>query len=134
MASGISLPIRVANGRLVKDSGETQLKKIISLALADCESGNPFQELGVDPAVIFSLNREEVRAYAKRRVIEVFKRLQAEGRATILSGYPVFKQEAEGELVCEIKYINLETTAAEELEMRGASPFELFRSLTTRAI
>lgn len=132
MAAGLSLPIRAINGRAAIESGEAQLKKIIMLAIADCDSGNPYQELGIDTLIVFALDDQQVKAFARRRIVDAFKRMEAEGRAQLDGDAPTFSSK-DGELTCQIKYINLETTAAEELELRGASPFELYRSLTTRS-
>lgn len=135
MAAGLSLPLRAVNGRAALDAGEDQLKKIIAMALSDCDNGNPFQEdsMGIDPTIVFSLNDVETQAFVRRRIIDKFKALEVDGRARLdLDGFSFDNSAEEGELVCTIRYINLETTAAEELELRGASVFELFRSITTK--
>lgn len=133
MASGLSLPIRCVNGRAAIDVGEDQLKKIIMLTIADCDSDNPYQELGLEPNIVFAVNDTQVRSYARQRIIEAFKRLQSEGRAELLDEAPTFT-DADGELVCSIKYVNLETTLAEELILSGGSAFELYRSMTSRSL
>lgn len=127
MATGLALPLRCVNGRAVRSTGEDQLKKIIMLSIADCDSGNPYQDLGIDQALVFSLSDEQTKAYARRRIIDAFKRLEAEGRAE-LNGTPKFTTR-EGELEVQIKYLNLETNEAQDITLRGAGVFQLFRSL-----
>lgn len=129
MAAGLALPVRTLNGRAVLSVGEDQLKKIIMTCIADCDSANPYQELGIDTAIVFTLNDDQTKAYARRRITDAFKRLEAEGRAR-LNGAPKFDMETSGELTCTISYFNMETTLAEDITLRGSSPFALYKSLT----
>lgn len=132
MATGLSLPIRAINGRAARATGEDHLRKLIMTACADCDSANPYQEdLGIDTQIVFALHAEQVKAFARRRITDAFDRLKAAGLAE-LRGPPSFSKLNEGEMVCSIQYINLETTEKQELELVGRSPFELFRSITRR--
>src|SRR5262245_2061814 len=129
MATGLSLPLRADNGRAALSTGEEQLKKVIMLAIADCDSGNPYQDLGIDQAIVFSMNDDQTKAYAKRRIVDAFRRLEVEGRAQLI-GAPTFTTLEGGSLECQIKYLNIETNEAQDITLRGAGAFEMFRSLT----
>jgi hypothetical protein len=117
MATGLSLPIRARAGRAVLATGEEQLKKIIFLSLCDCSSSNPFQDLGVPLTVIFSNQDDDTRARVERRVRERFAQLESDERARLADGYPQFTEGEDGELLCDIRYVNLETTSEEELNL-----------------
>jgi hypothetical protein len=116
MATGLSAPFAVKQGRLIRTTGEEQLRKIILLSLSDCSSDNPFQDLGIGIQAIFNVEGPEVRFSIARRIQGVFKLLQAQGRATLSPNYPKFEvNRAQCELVVYIHYINLETATTNEL-------------------
>jgi hypothetical protein len=116
--TGIALPISVVKGRLQLTDGEDQLKKIIFLGLSDCDSANPFQDLGIDTTVVFSIADEDTKARVRRRIVTVFDNLKAQGRARLASGSPAFSVDSETqELIAEIEYVNMETTAVDELRL-----------------
>jgi hypothetical protein len=128
--TGIALPISVVKGRLQLASAEDQLKKIIFLGLSDCDSANPFQDLGIDTSVVFAIADEDTKARARRRIVTIFKALQAQGRARLAAGFPTFSVDSETqELVAEIEYVNMETTAVDELQLaypsNGGTPIVL---------
>jgi hypothetical protein len=98
--------------------GEEQLKKIIFLALSDCSSDNPFQDLGMDPDIVFANNDGETQARLNHRIVERFQRFEVEGRAKLAPSYPRFSaDERSQELVVDVRYVNLETTSEEELSL-----------------
>jgi hypothetical protein len=118
MAGGLALPVAVQQGRAAIVQGEAQLKKVIFLALMPCPSANPFQDLGLEPDLVFSINDEATEALVNRRIDDAFRRFEAEGRARLADGYPQFSiDSATQELIADIKYVNLETTSEEELSV-----------------
>lgn len=120
--TGIALPLQVVQGRLRLASGEDQLKKIIFLGLSDCDSMNPFQDLGIDTRVIFSINDTDSQARIRRRIQDLFAQLQAQGRAKLAPGAPTFSTDAETQdLIADIEYVNMETTAIDELSLQYPS-------------
>lgn len=132
MASGIQFPFQAdAYGRLAIVDGEENLRKIILLNLSACPSANPFQDLGIGLEAIFDLNDESVRARLANRVKQVFKRLAAQGRARLATGYPRFQINPfdTAELLIEVKYINLETRTEEEMLLDFESALPQIRSL-----
>jgi hypothetical protein len=122
MMKGISIPIGGQGGKLATVSGEDQLRKIIILNLSDCESANPFQDLGIGAQVIFDASSPATQGVIRSRIMQVFKRLERQGRASLAQGYPTFSADRDnGQLIAEIRYINLETTSEEELAIGYAT-------------
>ncbi len=113
---GLGVPIRVEAGGLAVCAGEEQLRNIILLSLSLCESENPFQDLGIGADLVFDNDTEAVRGRIRGRVSSLFRRLEREGRARLVLGYPIFAREDDG-LVVQLRYINLETTEEAELEL-----------------
>jgi hypothetical protein len=118
MAQGLTLPVQAAKGRAVLDQGDDELRKVIMIALSDCDSANPFQDLGLDPSDVFAINDEVTQAEIRQRIAVAFKRFEAEGLARLLPGYPKFGVNSVAqELISELKYQNLETTLTEDLSL-----------------
>lgn len=117
--TGISLPFAAdKNGRLVLSSGEVQLSKVILLNLSDCDSRNPFQDLGLGNDFIFGMNDEAIQAELRRRINLLFRRLQLKERARLLQP-PVFTVLSETqELDCTIVYLNMEENKEEDVTVR----------------
>ena len=106
---GLSIPLGVGpDGRAALSEGEDQLKKIISLRLSFGESENPFQQLGI-PSPIFQINDPTTQAIIKNWINRTFRILRAEGRARLVDGSIKFLRESEGEMILELKYVNLKT-------------------------
>ena len=108
--TGIALPFSTdGRGRLARTAGEGQLSKVILLNLMDLESANPFQDdLGLGAFMIFAVNNEDLHTELRRRINELFRRLQLQDRAK-LARPPSFQTNiAEQELEMNISYVNLE--------------------------
>lgn len=115
---GLQVPFQAINGRLATSSGEDQLQKILALNLSDCSSANPFQDLGIDPSIVFRINDPDTRGLIRARIIQVFKRFETEGRAKLSDGYPLFLMDSQTQtLMADVKYINLETATDVELRL-----------------
>jgi hypothetical protein len=124
-STGIALPIRFENGRVVRESGTAQLEKIIMLACLDEDSANPFQNLGLGGEVVFQLNDENLASRYAARIHDVFRRLEADGRARLADGYPKFTPDPiTAELIASVKYIDLKTDInPDEFRFAIGSPF-----------
>lgn len=108
--TGIALPFSAdGRGRLAMVSGNAQLEKIIILNLSDLDSGNPYQgDIGLSADMVFAIASTKIRADVKRRINQLFRRLQLQDRAR-LNGNPSFTQNSNlQELTVDIEYINLE--------------------------
>lgn len=113
---GLGVPIRAEAGGLAVCAGEEQLRNIIVLSLSLCDSENPFQDLGIGADLVFDNDTASVRGRIRSRVSALFRRLEREGRARLVLGHPIFAREG-GELVVQLRYINLETTEEAEIEL-----------------
>lgn len=120
MATGLTLPIAVVNGRVLRSSGTDQLHKVIMLGLAENDSDNPFQDIGFNHGV-FDVNDPSQAARYTNRIARLFARLEAEGRARLMPGYPKFESVGE-ELIATIKYIDLETDKPQEYQYSPSIP------------
>jgi len=119
---GLRIPIQASAGRLETVRGEDQLRKVIVLNLSDCESSNPFQDIGIGSAMVFDVDDPTTRARISRNIATLFKRLEREGRARLSQGYPIFTaDQVSQELHCEVRYVNLETTREEEISILYAT-------------
>lgn len=122
MAKGLNLPVGTLQGRAVLIEGEEQLKKVIQLAVSDCESDNPFQEEGIGNDSVFDINDALTEQRLRRRVIDAFRALAAQGRARLDPSYPMFSRDSfNQELWIDIRYINLETTNTEDVQLKVGS-------------
>lgn len=109
MASGLSVPIRVVQGRTVVVDGSDQIDKLINLALSDGTSTNPYNsDVGVQ-APLFDLQDAAARAILDRAVRRHFDRLQAGGRAELLDLQIREGDGDDSETVVHILYRDLET-------------------------
>lgn len=120
MATGLTLPIAVENGRVMRESGTNQLQKIIMLGLSENDSDNPFQDIGFNHGV-FDINDPSMAARYANQIDKLFRRLESEGRARLLPGYPKFETSGE-ELVVSIKYIDMETDRPQEYQYSPSNP------------
>lgn len=118
MAKGLAIPVGVGpDGRAKLVSGDDQLIKIIGLHLSFSDSENPFQDIGIDQ-VIFNINDTRLIPLIRYRLGELFKSLEADELAKLDENSVKFIQdEAEGEMVLEFKFWNLETN--EPVDFRG---------------
>ena len=61
MAIGLSVPLVASRGRLVLESGESQMAKLIRMSCFDNASSNPWNGDAGSPSSIFKLDTPEVR-------------------------------------------------------------------------
>ena len=125
---GLAVPIVPGpDGRTKTLSGDDELEKIIRLNLGDLENDNPYTqwggaskgEPGIDPGIIFSLSVESLQERIKTNIKLLFDRLSAQGRAKLVTGYPkMVSDSAKMELLCGIRYLNLESDKENEFEHR----------------
>lgn len=108
--TGLAIPFAAdGRGRLALVSGNAQLEKIIILNLSDLESANPFQgDIGIGADMVFAIASTKLRAEVKRRINQLFRRLQLQDRAR-LDGPPSFSSDSNlQEMTVDLTYINLE--------------------------
>ena len=119
MATGFRIPFKQdgRTGGVSVDDGDDYIRGLLLAALNDCESANPFQDLGIGNH-IFKLDESAFRTVAKEKVRNVFEQFKADKLADLAAGGIEFlDQEVEGEVLLSIKYIDLETEEVNELEV-----------------
>jgi hypothetical protein len=111
MPTGLSLPERTnTGGGLQTSSGEEQDSAIITLALGDDSSDNPFQQLiGLGVVHIFDVNDTNIRPLILARLVPLFKKFEAQKRFKLRQETIRWDDNGEDELILSFKYINLET-------------------------
>jgi len=110
---GLALPIVVVQGRARICDGEEQVAKLVLLSMLDGESANPFNgDVGLS-APVFSLDSGATRAKISRSITRNFARLQAGGRAKLLS--ISFDTPKGDEAVVRVRYRDLETDEEREV-------------------
>jgi len=118
MQTGLSLPLRVnKGGGAKKDADGDQLHKLIILALQEGDDSNPFQDLGLDPKMVFRINDDASKFDIEEEILRVLKPLS--GRMKILDPgivlNPVYEGgQPEAEMHVSFEYINLETGKSTE--------------------
>jgi len=128
MAIGLAIPVGVnAQGRAKTADRSDFIKQTVLTAIRDCQSRNPFQDLGIDETIIFDINDKITVARIKMRIVEIFSRFEAEALAKLDHGAaerPLhFEQTAEGELDVHIKYVDLETNRPKDIGLSLPTDF-----------
>ncbi len=119
MPTGIAWPFQAVNGKVKTVTGEEQLKKLIMIRLMDCDSANPFVDLGIGSDMVFAIDSEETRNILRLRIAEIFAHFERQGRAKLAPGFPIFTSDRnQQELHADVRYINLETALPEELTIK----------------
>jgi hypothetical protein len=123
MAKGMSLPVRTnRRGGAFLVEGTPYLEQVIRSGLTPNLSRNPFQagggvEVGISERIVFAPLAAAARNLARRGISRFFARLRAEDLARLSPGSEGLAfDEADGELIARIKYVDLE--ADEENEVR----------------
>lgn len=114
MAKGIKLPMRAKNGRLVLLGGDAYVEQLIFTGLADGESENPFQDLGLGEFMIFGINDKMTDGQIRERVKSMFAIL-ARDQLAALEELRFEKDGADRKM--HLGYKNLETGKRDDIEV-----------------
>ncbi len=109
MGLGLAIPVGVNQGGGAQLEPDPQhLRTVLRLALSPGDDDNPFQNLGLDERIIFSINDPATRGVA-RNIIQ--KILQKFSDRLVLdpSSAVEFRQIKEGRLDISFRYVNLDT-------------------------
>lgn len=112
MATGLAMPVGVNEGGGARLSeGSDNDDKIIRLALGDDSNENAFQQnVGVGADMVFGQSDELLQAQIMRRLLEVFKRFEAQNRYTLRANTVRWSIDSNAqELILEFKYVALES-------------------------
>jgi hypothetical protein len=113
VASGLAIPVRAHKGRAVLTTGAEQMAKIVTLAMADGDSANPYNDdAGLDVPV-FDLDSTALRALVQRGIGQSFARWEADDRAKLVS---VAFTGAPGDLQVAVDFVDLETDQPQQVQ------------------
>lgn len=114
MALGFGLPVGVSQSGGAKLEEDPQhLATILHLALQPGQDDNPFQELGLSEAIIFSINDSSAQALARNSIERILSKFA--DRLTLDRSVPItFGRTAEGQLEVSFRYIDLDTNKPED--------------------
>jgi inorganic pyrophosphatase len=111
MPTGLRIPIGATpSGGLALTDGEENDRKIIIAALGSDENENAFQQgIGLGADMIFDFSDVTVRARIIRKVVEIFRRFEAQKRYRLRQDAVNWAEDAENqETILSFKYVNLE--------------------------
>ena len=121
MFKGLSVPVTVNKGGGAKKQGsDTQLDKLIVLALQEGDDDNPFQDLGLSPNIIYRINDDISKYDVKEeieRVLTSFKgRMKLSAEGVQINELRNTLQTVEGESHVSFEYMNLDTHSPREFQ------------------
>lgn len=114
MATGIALPLRAVNGRLMLLSGDGYIEQLVKTAMGSSESSNPFQDVGLGEFMIFDINDALTEGVIRQRVVRVFASLERDQLARLVS---LAFEGIGSEKVMQVVYDNLETGYRSEVDV-----------------
>jgi len=117
MSSGLSVPVSVDKlGKARVTSGSDQLRKLLMVAIQPCPSDNPFQDLGLDEKLIFSVNSPPLQGKLRLAIDRIFATFQRQGRAKLRS-IKYSTDSNRQEMKVFLSYQELETTEDKEIAL-----------------
>lgn len=121
MPVGMRMPVGVdEQGGAAMSAGSDYIHQLLITALRDCESRNPFQDLGISERNIFDIDDPVTRGRLMTRVKDVFARFEAQSLARLASGSSAIRwaeSEADGEAVLEVQYIDMESNRNQSVQV-----------------
>lgn len=116
MFKGVSIPISVnVNGGIKKESNSEQIKKLLSLALSEDDDDNPFQDLGLDSKLIYSVSSNIKNAEIKIRINKIIQRFN--NRIKLVLVEPILIERFnEGEIQITIKWYDTQSNKSDEFQ------------------
>lgn len=114
--TGIELPVQVTkSGGVKKVSDGKQLRKLFLMAFSEGSDNNPFQDLGVDMSLIFSMQS----TVTPGEIVEIVKDIVKlfEGRIELIQENPIsIVRDTEGEREVIVKWLEHNTNQIEEFK------------------
>lgn len=117
MATGILLPAKTENGRLLKLSGDDYIEQLVMIGLLGNQSDNPFQDIGLGD-FIFEINDGVSEGEIRAQIVTMFEILERDQLAALEDpDSDLSFSRVEGELFAELTYTNLETQERPEISV-----------------
>lgn len=116
MAKGLKVPVGVdKRGRALVESDESEnTKKILKLAFSEGGDKNPFQLLGIDNRLIFSVDNASFRAKALKAINQILSKFIDLVALSENDPIQISETGVEGEVQLTFFYIDLLTNKKEE--------------------
>lgn len=120
MPKGLKVPVGVGpDGGAALVEGDDNDLKILSLALGSDDNENAFQQnIGLGEDMIFSINDPATRSAIQRKVIEIFRRFEAQERFTIRQETITWEEDQEDQtMTMKFTYLCLESDEEKEFRL-----------------
>jgi len=116
MAKGLKVPVGVdKRGRALIENDESEnTKKILKLAFSEGGDNNPFQQLGIDSRLIFSIDNASFRGRVLKAINQVLSKFTDLVALSDNEPIQITETENEGEVNLTFFYIDLLTNKKEE--------------------
>lgn len=119
MPTGLKVPVRVdeSGGAAIERDESKQLDKMLILAFSEGDDNNPFQNLGLDKTLIFSVQSAAFRGRAIRAIDLILAKFR--DRVELAPDSPIkFEDKGNGEVEVSFEYIDLFTDKVETFRIR----------------
>jgi len=119
MRKGISLPIRLgSNGRTIIDiESDDQIGKLLHVELSGDDDDNPFQDIGLEEAMIYDVSEPRLERLLKRRIEQKVNSFV--DRAVVSKqGVDIHSKEGTGDTYLEFSWINLEKNSERDFNKK----------------
>ena len=124
MPVGLSIPVGVgSSGGAKLSTGDDNDHKIIMLALGSDDNDNAFQQnIGLGEDIVFDIANESVQATITRRLIEMFRRFQAQQRYILRTETISWDYDSANQVMfLSFKYVQVESDKEQEFRQQFSS-------------
>lgn len=121
MPTGLRVPVGVnkSGGANIETNEPEQVRKLLFLALSEGGDDNPFQALGLQGDLIFSIRNASFRGKAQRYIDRVLAKFA--DRVALAPDQPItFEDIGDAEVEVSFSYIDLATNRVEEFRSKFA--------------
>jgi len=125
MPKGLAIPVRVSqSGGSRVSEGDENDSKIIRLALGSDDNENAFQQnIGLGEGMIFDVADPTSRSRITRRIIEIFRRFEAQQRFILRPGTIQWTQDSANQVtIMSFKYVTVESDQEQEFRQQFSRP------------
>jgi len=120
MPTGLAIPVGVnkSGGARIEANESKQLRKILILALSEGGDSNPFQQLGLIPGLIFSIDNSAFRGRAERTLKAILAKFSDRVELAPDEQIKFEKGTVEGEIIMSFKYVDKLINKVEEFRLK----------------
>lgn len=125
MPTGLAIPIRVGQGgRTVLAEGDDNDAKIILCALGSDDNENAFQQnVGLGEGMVFDIADPTSRSRITRRLIEIFRRFEAQQRYILRPNTIQWAQDSDNQVTTlSFMYVQVESDQEKEFRQQFSRP------------